>query len=434
MFLLLLLAGQVFSQNTLTGPAHAILNATTRRATAPATAVDETKLKAMQKAQEEIFVKKVSIEDDNGRLQDGSAGLGDVIVMKVRGLKRLLTTAKCQDTAGAVKSGCIVQDVMLFINDRMIDGISPESGAPDTSTETLRFHLQRSSKNDEEWADLLGKPINPFFYKYVHFSVGLSGGYAEKSVAPAFRFTRIRVTWFWCCLLIAVAYFILLIIFGRSKNFLRDAGIDLSAIGVAKVPQSPYSMAKLQMAFWFSIVLLSFLFIWLITGNYDMLTPGVLGLIGISSVTALGAVAIDSSKGQEAVKQIIALQTQEAGIIQTIQGLQVQLALTASTASIANSIQYNKNAQAEIKAQIDSTIAGLNIAGSGNILVDILEDVNGVSFHRLQMLIWTLVLGIIFFYSVWSRLFMPEFSAAMLVLQGISSGTYLGFKFPEKQA
>jgi hypothetical protein len=70
---------------------------------------------------------------------------------------------------------------------------------------------------------------------------------------------------------------------------------------------------------------------------------------------------------------------------------------------------------------------------SKNFFDDILTDVNGSSFHRLQMLVWTLVLGMLFVYSVWKRLSMPEFDTALLALQGITAGTYLGFKLPEKQ-
>jgi hypothetical protein len=63
---------------------------------------------------------------------------------------------------------------------------------------------------------------------------------------------------------------------------------------------------------------------------------------------------------------------------------------------------------------------------------DLLTDANGVSFHRLQMFVWTFILGLLFIYSVWSRLAMPELSATLLALQGLTSGTYLGFKVPEK--
>jgi hypothetical protein len=65
---------------------------------------------------------------------------------------------------------------------------------------------------------------------------------------------------------------------------------------------------------------------------------------------------------------------------------------------------------------------------------DILTDVVGISLHRFQIVIWTLVLGFIFWRPVYETLAMPEFPGTLLVLMGISNGTYIGFKFPEKQA
>lgn len=65
--------------------------------------------------------------------------------------------------------------------------------------------------------------------------------------------------------------------------------------------------------------------------------------------------------------------------------------------------------------------------------MDLLTDSGGISFHRFQILAWTLVLGVLFVKGVYSSLALPEFDAALLALMGISSGTYLGFKFPEKQ-
>lgn len=66
--------------------------------------------------------------------------------------------------------------------------------------------------------------------------------------------------------------------------------------------------------------------------------------------------------------------------------------------------------------------------------LDILSDENGVSFHRLQIVAWTIVLKVIFIYRVHTKHEMPDFDAQLLGLMGISSGTYIGFKFPEKQA
>jgi hypothetical protein len=44
------------------------------------------------------------------------------------------------------------------------------------------------------------------------------------------------------------------------------------------------------------------------------------------------------------------------------------------------------------------------------------------------MAAWTLVLGIVFLRQVYNELAMPEFSPSLLMLIGISSGTYLGLK------
>jgi hypothetical protein len=71
---------------------------------------------------------------------------------------------------------------------------------------------------------------------------------------------------------------------------------------------------------------------------------------------------------------------------------------------------------------------------SQGFLRDILSDAgDGISIHRFQMFAWTLILGLIFVGSVYKDLGMPEFSATLLGLMGISSGTYLGFKLPEKK-
>lgn len=66
-------------------------------------------------------------------------------------------------------------------------------------------------------------------------------------------------------------------------------------------------------------------------------------------------------------------------------------------------------------------------------MTDILTDANGISFHRFQMLAWTIVLVSIFLNGVFRTLTMPPLNPTLLALMGISAGTYLGFKIPEKQ-
>src|SRR6185503_20122297 len=70
-------------------------------------------------------------------------------------------------------------------------------------------------------------------------------------------------------------------------------------------------------------------------------------------------------------------------------------------------------------------------ATSRGFLKDVLSDESGISIHRLQLFVWTLVLGIIFCTVVYGSLEMPQFSNTLLGLMGISSGTYLGLKVPE---
>lgn len=137
-----------------------------------------------------------------------------------------------------------------------------------------------------------------------------------------------------------------------------------------------FSLGRIQMAFWFFLVTSAFLFIWLATGDMAAIPNSALALIGISAGTGLGAVAIGTA--------------------------------TPTQSSVAS--------------------CSINCG----LLNDIITDPSGQpSFHRLQMLIWTLVLGIIFIVGVATSLSMPDFPNELLALMGISSGAYLGFKFPE---
>ena len=86
----------------------------------------------------------------------------------------------------------------------------------------------------------------------------------------------------------------------------------------------------------------------------------------------------------------------------------------------------------ETKNKIEEVKSALSKPVSEGFWRDILTDANGINFHRFQMLIWTFVLGLIFVIEVLKTLRMPEFSPTLLALMGISAGTYLGFKIPER--
>jgi ABC-type sugar transport system permease subunit len=155
----------------------------------------------------------------------------------------------------------------------------------------------------------------------------------------------------------------------------RRTSIIRSGSTTVPAKQRPFSLSLFQMVFWFFLVIVAYVFVWLINDELDTITESVLALIGIGAATAIGATMIDKSK----------------------------------------------------------TDAAPDVPSRG-FLKDVLSDADSISLHRFQMFVWTLVLGVIFIASVYKNLSMPEFSTTLLGLMGISSGTYLGFKVPEKTA
>jgi len=416
---------------------------------------DETKDAGSNPAQT-TTLKRPSI--DNVRVQKAyklgtgapEAGIGDILVVRVKDLISLVRYAKCisDDKDERPLPNCTEQKIALFLDGREIKGIFPESGAPLPEDETLQFHLQRDPDSDEAWADLLGGP--PFdrvkFYKRdAAVSVGLQNGYALPSdVKPGnFRLVRIYKTWFIICFILLVVVWVLLIWLALYTELLRDVGPPPTGtkkgwIIANKKAHKPYSLSRFQMAFWFFLVVTSFLFIWLITGAFDTITSTVLGLIGIGAGTALGAAAIDIGKTQGDKSTLQTLQAEQTTLTNDIKTLETQINSSPPPSNIEDLKQTKKTKQDRlnlIESQIPALQASTSSKESDWFLNDVLTDeTNGISFHRFQIFAWTLVLGILFIYSVWYRLAMPDFSTTLLALLGISAGTFLGFKIPEKQS
>jgi hypothetical protein len=64
---------------------------------------------------------------------------------------------------------------------------------------------------------------------------------------------------------------------------------------------------------------------------------------------------------------------------------------------------------------------------------DILSDASGISIHRFQMVVWTIVFGVVFIALVVREVGFPHFEPNVLLLMGISSGTYLLLKNGENK-
>lgn len=325
-----------------------------------------------------------------------------------------------------------------FINGRAIRGNYPEEIHPDKNR--LHFHLEITPANKEVWTDLLGEP--PGTHRLVTFSIGLENQSPFDSVIGQdneIPLTVISPVYGLIALLVVLFTLILFLWLSRRTNIIREPGPDP---GGGKL--KPYNLGRTQMAFWFFLVYVSYLVIWLITNALDTITPSLLGLMGISAGTALGEALIDSSKDTAHSGQLQDLTAEKLTLEQSMPQLEAQLAeINAKTTPAPEDVASRDNLNRTLQdsrtrlAQINQQLPALTPVSSANVsrgfLRDILADASGYSFHRFQIFAWTIVLGIIFVSSVYNNLTMPEFSATLLGLMGLSSGTYIGFKFPEQK-
>lgn len=221
--------------------------------------------------------------------------------------------------------------------------------------------------------------------------------------------------------LLLIAVFVL----GWQSDLLRDV-----THGRPPAPaKAPYSLGRVQMAWWFCLVIAAYVYICLITKEINILTGTAMALIGISAGTGLASVFVDNQKLADEENKKISLQSERAVVVARIAALTA--AAPAANTPEALELQDRQKRQAEINALL-AKFPAVHVIPCSKGFLDILKDGEGLSFHRFQIAVWTVVLGLVFIKSAFLDLVMPEFDTTLLGLMGISSGTYIGFKFPEK--
>jgi len=324
-----------------------------------------------------------------------------------------------------------------FLNGRAVRGGYPNELHPDSRR--LSFHLLITPENKHLWIDLLGAPHG--LSHPVTFTIGLETESPFDSVydqSNPLPLTVISPPYGVVGLLIIAFTLVLFIWLARTTNLIREAGTAVPG------KLRPYNLGRTQMAFWFFLVYVSYVVIWLVTSALDTITPSLLGLMGISAGTALGEALIDSGKDTAQASQLRDLTAEKQSLEQGIPELQSQIGalnskLTLTAEDTANRDSLNKQLLdsrtrlAQLNQQLQDITPPSTAGHSQGLLRDILRDGSGYSFHRFQIFAWTIVLGIIFLSAVYNSLAMPEFSTTLLGLMGISSGTYIGFKFPEQK-
>jgi hypothetical protein len=393
---------------------------------------------------------------------------------------------------------CDPKDLILYLDHVKLEGVSPffwydwqtwTSDVPpvEYKVTTVGFSLVRNEDSKKGWSHLLNKPS---LDRKVTVSVGFPDGEEMPSelisnkpkpskqleklqeertnislsdtnrlkenerlqelerqriadqqfyltVIPKFR-TAIGLI----VILVALIAFLAL---ARHTHIIRDPAAPRRPDG-----QRPYSLARGQMAFWFFLVIASYFFLWIVTGDMDTLNPSVLGLIGISAGTALGSAFVDAAKPAPTsssgnppivdvtrphVEVLAELKQLQADTQQELEAL--QKARTLITPSDKQALDDNEQQQNEVRERLANyrwqSVYFAWPTWKG-VMHDLLAENNVISFHRFQIFVWTLILGIMFVASVYNELAMPEFSATLLGLLGISAGTYIGFKLPESKA
>jgi hypothetical protein len=176
---------------------------------------------------------------------------------------------------------------------------------------------------------------------------------------------------------------LLVILFDRKYQMLRD----MSTAG-----RKPYSFSRVQLAWWTVIIISAFIAILLETGTAPTFRGSTIILLGISAVTTASAKLTDLSDKNS-----------------------------------PNVGMKNQNSPSE------------------GFFLDILSDTNGVSVPRFQVVIFNLIFGIWFIYSVWNNLdnlhlgkmmmdaVIPDIAQNNLILIGLSSGTYAALKTTENK-
>ncbi len=314
---------------------------------------------------------------------------------------------------------------------------------PNDTIHQFEFRLRRRPGDEEAWSKLYDgtKAMHD-----VRVSLGLkldgSIFMLDTAVVPQaaqplqrVRLELFRITWLWSTvawLLVLLALFIYL---GATTPLLRDGDLPMRADGC---PQ--FSLSRLQLAFWTYLVVGAFLVIWLVTDRLDTLNPTVLALLGISSATTFAsklASMVTLEGGHTRMEPARAARRHER-----VEELRERLAkeltgLTSKAEALERAASHSAAEEADlatIGVRIQRLQDDLEYLGHNRLirfLIDLLSDNGRVTLHRMQIVIWTIVLGVVFIARVKRELAMPTFSETLLGLMGLSSLTYVALKVPE---
>lgn len=287
-----------------------------------------------------------------------SVGLEDEICVTVANTRKLVEEARRQN-----------KNIILYLDRMPLKEVYPESYPTGADKEELHFFIGHTETPITLWGYLISsRKAGELFERRVSVSVGIEDGMEIPTLVKngnAFTIILVRKSWFIISIVIIAALFILFLVLAARSDILREVGPNPDA------GRKAYSLALVQMAIWFFVIISSWLLLYVVKHTFNTISETLLILMGISAGTGIGGVVIDTNRDTP-VKQ------------------------------------------------------------SRGFLKDILSDDQGISFHRFQIMAWTIVIVAVFVRQVISYMKMPDFDSSLLILMGISSGTYLGIKVAVK--
>jgi len=305
---------------------------------------------------------------------------GDLRIVGVHPKQVSLGSRLCVVVAGVAKPAAAganpapQADIALHLNDERSKLSAKADAGPGPQLLVYPFgeHTDATTDAAKFWRGLLAGRTKGGTMD-LHVGVSKSSGPIAPAPAPIeFVVYKPGILW-----LGAAAMLVLVVAFGVfavNSTILRDT----ATTDTDGKPTGTYSLGRTQMALWLVLSVAGFIFLWLTLGFYiNVITSAILVLLGINGVTGLAAILIDKPDPAAA----------NPAPARTSQGF----------------------------------------------LEDLVCDREGAKLQRIQMIVWTCILAAIFIWNVFWNFVFVDFDTNLLLLMGIASSTYLGFKTQEKR-
>jgi hypothetical protein len=336
---------------------------------------------------------------------------------------------------------------VLYLDGQEMSDLSDTATARKTPP-ALVYMLRRTDKTKTAWQGILGSPTGT---RKVEVSVARIEKDSPRTIGAALiagdaAVFQLKILWTWWLAFGFVAAAAVLFLAGLGA--VRSPMLRDNLLSQIPWKQRTFSLGRCQMALWFTLIIVSFFFLWALLWDYNTVTAQSLILMGIAAATGLGALAANTTNNNDvtnADKELRAAHFNAPEDIETVvaelESKQAEAANPSEDSPPSPALDdkiiqledrkdtFYRAAKDYISATYDPATGKYKYA---NIFYDLITDKDGPALHRLQVVGWTIALGLVFLIGVYRDLSMPEFSATLLALIAVSGASYVGFKFPEK--